>query len=66
MTAINTKTEALELRELSSEKLDAVSGGGGKAPDPKKEQDKENDRTMQENKQQFLAMRIFRQMLNTF
>jgi hypothetical protein len=33
--AINAKSEALELHELSSEELDAVSGGDNKAEDKK-------------------------------
>ena len=53
--AINTKTEALELPELSSEKLDAVSGGASK----------EQRQTQREDKATAEAMRVFRQALNS-
>jgi hypothetical protein len=46
--AINAKSEALELHELSSEELDAVSGGS----------------PVQENQEQMRALETFRQLLN--
>jgi hypothetical protein len=46
--AINAKSEALEQHELSSEELDAVSGGGAKA---------------QENQEQLKALQTFSQIL---
>ena len=52
---INTKSEALELHELSSDKLDAVSGGATK----------EDRRIQLENKQQLDAMKTFRQVLDS-
>ncbi|MBR1224510.1 MULTISPECIES: hypothetical protein [unclassified Bradyrhizobium] len=49
--AINAKSEALELHELSSEELDAASGGN-------KVKVKE-----QENREQLQAMKTFAQVL---
>ena len=51
--AINAKNEALELHELSSEELDAVSGGDAK----------ENQQQMQENRKQAEALKAFQQLL---
>jgi len=48
--AINAKSEALELHELSSEELDAVSGG-----DKQRELD---------NRKQGDALKAFQQLLN--
>ena len=50
---INAKNEALELHELSSEELDAVSGGDAK----------ENQQQMQENRKQAEALKVFQQLL---
>lgn len=52
--AINAKSQALELHELSSEELDAVSGGDAK----------ENQQQTQENIKQMQTVKVFQQILN--
>jgi len=54
--AINAKSEALELHELSSEELDAVSGGD-------KATEIEQAQIAAENKKQADAIKAFQQML---
>jgi hypothetical protein len=51
--AINAKSEAPEQHELSSEELDAVSGGDTK----------ENQQQQQENLKQWEAVKMYKQML---
>ena len=61
---INAMSEGLELHELSSEELDAVSGGDAK--DQARENALEAARQQHENNAQVTAMRIFRQLLREF
>ncbi len=56
--AINAKSEALELHELSSGELDAVSGGS-----PVSEQAKINAQEAADNKKQADALKGFQQLL---
>ena len=51
---INTKSETLRLRELSSEELDAVSGG---------DKATEAQQAEMENKKQAEALKTFQQLL---
>jgi hypothetical protein len=65
--AINAKSEALELHKLSSEELDAVSGGDKKATDAMIKQAQEdaqaNLQQAQEDKKAGDQIKAFQQML---
>jgi hypothetical protein len=65
--AINAKSEAVELHELSSEELDAVSGGDKAATDAMIKQAQADAQEAvqrdQENKKQADAVKGFQQML---
>jgi hypothetical protein len=60
--AINAKSEALELHELSSEELDAVSGGTTISEQAKIDA-LENAQKAQEDKKQADALKGFQQLL---
>ena len=60
--AINTRSKALELLELSSKELDAVSGGD-KSHDTAKSDAVKNSQIQQENFHQASAMKMFQEML---
>jgi hypothetical protein len=62
--AINAKGEAPELHELSSEELDAVSGGSMAALIAQAKQNVENAQQDRDNKKQAGALKGFQQMIN--
>ena len=61
--AINAKSEALELHELSSEELDAVSGGDALG-EQAKINEQENRQQERDNLKATQAMKVFSQILN--